>query len=280
MPEPLQSQSVSITLEQAFDDWCVYAVAKALGKADDAERFLKRSEYYRNLFDPSIGFFAPKDEHGNWIRPFDPLGYGSNGGNPFTEGNAWQYLWFVPHNPQRLIELFGGKQKFIDKLNENFTLEVKPDSHNENASGFIGQYAHGNEPSHHTVYLYNFAGQPWRTQELINEVRTKFYNDKPYGYAGNDDCGQMSAWYIFSSMGFYPFNAGSDDFVIGTPLFTTATIHLDNGNTFTIKAPRKNSKEIYVKSVKLNGRPLTDLHISQQQIMQGGTLEFKMSARK
>lgn len=280
MPEPLQSQSVSITLEQAFDDWCVYAVAKALGKADDAERFLKRSEYYRNLFDPSIGFFAPKDEHGNWIRPFDPLGYGSNGGNPFTEGNAWQYLWFVPHNPQRLIELFGGRQKFIDKLNENFTLEVKPDSHNENASGFIGQYAHGNEPSHHTVYLYNFAGQPWRTQELINEVRTKFYNDKPYGYAGNDDCGQMSAWYIFSSMGFYPFNAGSDDFVIGTPLFTTATIHLDNGNTFTIKAPRKNSKEIYVKSVKLNGRPLTDLHISQQQIMQGGTLEFKMSARK
>ena len=157
---------------------------------------------------------------------------------------------------------------------------MKPDSHNENASGFIGQYAHGNEPSHHTVYLYNFAGQPWRTQELIDEVRTKFYNDKPYGYAGNDDCGQMSAWYIFSSMGFYPFNAGSDDFVIGTPLFTTATIHLDNGNTFTIKAPRKNSKEIYVKSVKLNGRPLTDLHISQQQIMQGGTLEFKMSAKK
>lgn len=280
MPEPLQSQSVSITLEQAFDDWCVYAVAKELGKTEDADRFYKRSEFYRNLFDESIGFFAPKDENGNWIRPFDPLGYGSNGGNPFTEGNAWQYLWFVPQNPNGLIELFGGKKNFIAKLNENFTLEAKSGEGNENASGFIGQYAHGNEPSHHTAYLYNFAGQPWRTQELINEVRQKFYNDKAYGYAGNDDCGQMSAWYIFSSMGFYPFNAGSDDFVIGTPLFTESTIHLPNGKDFTIKAPRKSEKEIYVKSVKLNGEPLTDLRITQAQIMEGGVLEFKMSAKK
>lgn len=280
MPEPLQSQSVSITLEQAFDDWCVYAVAKKLGKTEDAERFHKRSEFYRNLFDESIGFFAPKDEHGNWIRPFDPLGYGSNGGNPFTEGNAWQYLWFVPQNPEGLIDLFGGKKNFIAKLNENFTLEAKSGEGNENASGFIGQYAHGNEPSHHTAYLYNYAGQPWRTQELINEVRQKFYNDKAYGYAGNDDCGQMSAWYIFSSMGFYPFNAGADDFVIGTPLFTESTIHLPNGKDFTIKAPRKSDKEIYVKSVKLNGKPITDLRLTQAQIMEGGVLEFKMSAKK
>lgn len=280
LPETLQSQSVSITLEQAFDDWCVYAVAKALGKTDDAARFLKRSEFYRNLFDSSIGFFAPKDENGKWIRPFDPLKYGANGGNPFTEGNAWQYMWFVPQNPQGLIELLGGEKKFIDKLNENFTLTTKPSDHNENASGFIGQYAHGNEPSHHTAYLYNFAHQPWRTQELVNEIRSKFYNDKPYGYAGNDDCGQMSAWYIFSSLGFYPFNAGSNDFVIGTPLFSESTINLPNGKTFTIKAPRKSDKAIYVKSVKLNGKPLKSLNLTQKNIIDGGVLEFKMSDKK
>jgi predicted alpha-1,2-mannosidase len=280
MPETKQVESVSITLEQAFDDWCVYAIAKKLGKTDDAERFLKRSEYYRNLWDKSIGFFAPKDENGNFIRPFSPLAYGKNGGYPFAEGNAWQYMWFVPQNPQGLIELLGGEKAFIKKLNENFTLEDKSADQNENASGFIGQYAHGNEPSHHTVYLYNFAHQPWRTQELVNEVRQKFYNDKPYGYAGNDDCGQMSAWYIFSSMGFYPFNAGSDEFVIGTPLFTETVIHLPNGKTLTIKAPRKSDKAIYVKSVKLNGRELRDLKFTQQDIMEGGVLEFKMSTRK
>ncbi len=279
MPEPLQSQSVSITLEQAFDDWCVYAVAKKLGKTEDAERFLRRSEFYRNLWDSSIGFFAPKDENGQWIRPFSPLAYGSNGGHPFTEGNAWQYMWFVPQNPQGLIELLGGNEKFVEKLNENFTLTAKSGDLNENASGFIGQYAHGNEPSHHTAYFYNWAGQPWRTQELVSEIRQKFYNDKPYGYAGNDDCGQMSAWYIFSSMGFYPFNAGNDEFVIGTPLFTESVINLPNGKTFTIKAPRKSGNEIYVKKASLNGKPLKDLRITQAQIMEGGTLEFVMSKK-
>ena len=280
MPETKQVESVSITLEQAFDDWCVYAVAKKLGNTADAERFLKRSEYYRNLWDSSIGFFAPKDENGNFIRPFSPLAYGKNGGYPFAEGNAWQYMWFVPQNPQGLIGLLGGEKAFVKKLNENFTLEDKSADLNENASGFIGQYAHGNEPSHHTVYFYNFAHQSWRTQELVNEVRQKFYNDKPYGYAGNDDCGQMSAWYIFSSMGFYPFNAGSDEFVVGTPLFAETVIHLPNGKDLTIKAPRKSDKAIYVKSVKLNGRELKDLKFTQQDIMNGGLLEFKMSAKK
>ncbi len=280
MPETKQHESVSITLEQAFDDWCVYIIAKKLGKTADAERFYKRSEFYRNLWDSSIGFFAPKDENGNFIRPFSPLAYDENAGYPFAEGNAWQYMWFVPQNPQGLIELLGGEKKFIDKLNENFTLEDKGADKNGNASGFIGQYAHGNEPSHHTVYLYNFAHQPWRTQELVNEVRQKFYNDKPYGYAGNDDCGQMSAWYIFSSMGFYPFNAGSDEFVVGTPLFTETVIHLPNGKDLTIKAPRKSDKAIYVKSVKLNGRELKDLKFTQQDIMNGGVMEFKMSTKK
>lgn len=277
MPQNLQSTSVSITMEQAFDDWCVAAVAKKLGKQADYERFLKRSEFYRNLFNPETGFFQPKDDKGQWIEPFNPLSYE----NPcFVEGNAWQYMWFVPQNPQGLISLFGDTKAFIKKLNENFTLTETSGEVNGNASGFIGQYAHGNEPSHHTVYLYNFAGQPWRTQELVEQVRSTFYNATPCGYAGNDDCGQMSAWYIFSSLGFYPFNAGSAEYVIGTPLFDKATLHLAGGKDFTINAPHKSNKSIYVKSVKLNGQKITDWKLTHQQIMAGGSLDFVMSDKK
>ena len=277
MPDNLQSTSVSITLEQAFDDWCVAAVAKKLGKQEDYERFIKRSEFYRNLFDPSIGFFRPKDDNGQWVEKFDPLGYEER---CFIEGNAWQYMWFVPQNPQGLIELLGGTKGFIQKLNENFTLTETSGEVNGNASGFIGQYAHGNEPSHHTVYLYNFAGQPWRTQELVEQVRNSFYRATPSGYAGNDDCGQMSAWYIFSSMGFYPFNAGSAEYVIGTPLYPKTVIHLPNGKDFTITAKGKTDKAIYVKSVTLNGVKLKDLKITHQDILAGGTLDFVMSEKK
>ena len=277
MPQNKQNVSVSITMEQAFDDWCVAAVAKKLGKTEDYERFIKRSEFYRNLFNPATGFFQPKDDKGNWIEPFDPLSYE----NPcFVEGNAWQYMWFVPHNPQGLIDLFGGVKPFIKKLDENFTLTETSGEINGNASAFIGQYAHGNEPSHHTVYLYNFAGQPWRTQELVEQVRSSFYNPTPCGYAGNDDCGQMSAWYIFSALGFYPFNAGSAEYVIGTPLFQKAVLHMPNGKDLVINAPRKSDKAIYVKSVKLNGKKITDWKLTHQQLMEGGTLDFTMSEKK
>ena len=277
MPQNKQNVSVSITMEQAFDDWCVAAVAKKLGKTEDYERFIKRSEFYRNLFNPATGFFQPKDDKGNWIEPFDPLSYE----NPcFVEGNAWQYMWFVPHNPQGLIDLFGGVKPFIKKLNENFTLTETSGEINGNASAFIGQYAHGNEPSHHTVYLYNFAGQPWRTQELVEQVRSSFYNPTPCGYAGNDDCGQMSAWYIFSALGFYPFNAGSAEYVIGTPLFQKAVLHMPNGKDLVINAPRKSDKAIYVKSVKLNGKKITDWKLTHQQLMEGGSLDFTMSEKK
>ncbi len=277
MPQNKQNVSVSITMEQAFDDWCVAAVAKKLGKTEDYERFIKRSEFYRNLFNPATGFFQPKDDKGNWIEPFDPLSYE----NPcFVEGNAWQYMWFVPHNPQGLIDLFGGVKPFIKKLNENFTLTETSGEINGNASAFIGQYAHGNEPSHHTVYLYNFAGQPWRTQELVEQVRSSFYNPTPCGYAGNDDCGQMSAWYIFSALGFYPFNAGSAEYVIGTPLFQKVVLHMPNGKDLVINAPRKSDKAIYVKSVKLNGKKITDWKLTHQQLMEGGSLDFTMSEKK
>lgn len=277
MPQNKQNVSVSITMEQAFDDWCVAAVAKKLGKTEDYERFIKRSEFYRNLFNPATGFFQPKDDKGNWIEPFDPLSYE----NPcFVEGNAWQYMWFVPHNPQGLIDLFGGVKPFIKKLNENFILTETSGEINGNASAFIGQYAHGNEPSHHTVYLYNFAGQPWRTQELVEQVRSSFYNPTPCGYAGNDDCGQMSAWYIFSALGFYPFNAGSAEYVIGTPLFQKAVLHMPNGKDLVINAPRKSDKAIYVKSVKLNGKKITDWKLTHHQLMEGGSLDFTMSEKK
>jgi predicted alpha-1,2-mannosidase len=273
MPQTKQNMSVSITLEQAFDDWCVAAVAHKLGHTADYELFLRRSEFYRNLFDPSIGFFRPEDENGKWIEPFDPLSYEQP---CFIEGNAWQYMWFVPHNPQGLIELLGGTKSFLAKLDENFTLTATSGERNGNASGFIGQYAHGNEPSHHTVYLYNFAGRPSRTQELVDEVRRSFYFAAPCGYAGNDDCGQMSAWYIFSSLGFYPFNAGSGEYVIGTPLFRRATMHLSNGKDFTILAPNKTEKRVHVRGVKLNGKPLRQLMLTHKQIVEGGTLEFTM----
>ena len=273
MPQDQQNTSVSITLEQAFDDWCVAAVARKLGRTADAERFGRRSEFYRNLFDRETGFFRPRDSHGNWVEPFDPLSYEQP---CFIEGNAWQYMWFVPQNPDGLIELLGGRKGFLQKLDENFSLTATSGEVNGNASGFIGQYAHGNEPSHHTVYLYNFAGRPERTQELVEQVRSTFYSEKPCGYAGNDDCGQMSAWYIFSSLGFYPFNAGAAEYVIGTPLFTSATLHLAGGKTFTIEAKNKTPERIHVKSVRLNGIPVKDWRLQHSQIVAGGKLEFVM----
>jgi len=276
MPADLQGNSVSITMEQSFDDWCVYAVARALGHDDDAARFLRRSLYYRNLFNPANGFFHPKDTKGNFVEPFDPLAYDTP---YFIEGNAWQYMWFTPHDPQGLIDLLGGTKGFLAKLDTCFTLESEQRDSGGNASGFIGQYAHGNEPAHHTTYLYNYAGRPWRTQELVDQARLSFYNARPCGYAGNDDCGQMSAWYVFSALGFYPFNAGSDEFTIGTPLYTRATLHLPGGNDFTITAPRKDERAIYVRDIRLDGKRLDDLTLTQQQILEGGTLEFKMSTK-
>ena len=273
MPQTLQDESVSITMEQSFDDACVALVAKKLGKTDAYEYFYRRSMFYKNLFDPETGFFRPKDEKGNWIEGFDPLSYEQP---CFVEGNAWQYMWFVPQDPQGLINLFGSKKAFLKKLDENFSLTATSGEVNGNASGFIGQYAHGNEPSHHTVYLYNFAGKPERTQELVEQVRSEFYRATPCGYAGNDDCGQMSAWYIFSSLGFYPFHAGSAEYVIGTPLFKKAVLHLENGKNLTISAPNKTPNRVHVKSVKLNGKPIKDYKLTHQQIMEGGVLEFRM----
>lgn len=279
MPENIQTQSVSITLEQAFDDWCVAQLAEKLNKDADYERFHKRSEYYRNLFHPKTKFFQSKNDKGEWIEPFDPYQYGGNGGHPFTEGNAWQYFWYVPHNIQALMELTGGTKAFEQKLDTFFTSNYKSEQMNHNASGFVGQYAHGNEPSHHVAYLYNFAGQPWKTQKYVSHILNTLYNNTSSGYAGNDDCGQMSAWYVFSAMGFYPVNPADGRYIIGSPLLDECTLKLAGNKEFHIRTIRKSPEDIYIQSVTLNGKKHKDFFITHQDIMNGGTMVFKMGKK-
>ena len=279
MPENIQTQSVSITLEQAFDDWCVAQLAEKLNKDADYERFHKRSEYYRNLFHPKTKFFQSKNDKGEWIEPFDPYQYGGNGGHPFTEGNAWQYFWYVPHNIQALMELTGGTKAFEQKLDTFFTSNYKSEQMNHNASGFVGQYAHGNEPSHHVAYLYNFAGQPWKTQKYVSHILNTLYNNTSSGYAGNDDCGQMSAWYVFSAMGFYPVNPADGRDIIGSPLLDECTLKLAGNKDFHIRTIRKSPEDIYIQSVTLNGKKHKDFFITHQDIMNGGTMVFKMGKK-
>ena len=279
MPENIQTQSVSITLEQAFDDWCVAQLAEKLNKDADYERFHKRSEYYRNLFHPKTKFFQSKNDKGEWIEPFDPYQYGGNGGHPFTEGNAWQYFWYVPHNIQALMELTGGTKAFEQKLDTFFTSNYKSEQMNHNASGFVGQYAHGNEPSHHVAYLYNFAGQPWKTQKYVSHILNTLYNNTSSGYAGNDDCGQMSAWYVFSAMGFYPVNPADGRYILGSPLLDECTLKLAGNKDFHIRTIRKSPEDIYIQSVTLNGKKHKDFFITHQDIMNGGTMVFKMGKK-
>ena len=275
-PENIQSQSVSLALEVAYDDWCVAMLAKKLEKKDDYEHFLMRSKFYKNLYDDSTGFFRAKDDQNNWIEPFDPLSYGANGGNPFTEGNAWQYFWYVPHDIAGLINLVGGSEKFNEKLDTFFTLDDNLVDKNDNASGFIGQYAHGNEPSHHIAYLYDYIGKPWKTQFYVSEILEKMYNTSTSGYAGNEDCGELSSWYVFSSMGFYPVNPTGQIFSIGTPIFEKTILNYSKENQFIITAKNVSKENIYIQSAKLNGMKYSKNYLLKEDIMKGGTLEFVM----
>ncbi len=277
MPEDIQSQSVSVSLEQAFDDWCVAQLAKRLG--DDAiyERFAKRAGQWRNSFNKNNGFFQGRKSDGQWMEPFNPLDYGANGGYPYTEGNAWQWRWYVPQDVDGLIAAMGGRKAFTARLDSFFTVSAKTEQGNHNASGFIGQYAHGNEPSHHVAYLYALAGQPRKTQERVQQIMREFYYTTPAGYAGNDDCGEMSAWYVFSAMGFYPVNPTSGEFVIGSPAVDRADILLDNGKTFTIRAERRNASDIHVSRTTLNGRTMKRPVITYDEMMEGGELVFYMN---
>jgi predicted alpha-1,2-mannosidase len=278
-PEDVQTQSVSIAVETAFDDWCVAQMAQKMGKQEDYAYFSKRSEYYKNMFDKNTGFFRGKNKDGKWIEPFDPLSYGGNGGFPFTEGNAWQYLWFVPQDVPAMMQLFGSREQFCQKLDKFFTLKEYPKEMNGNASGFIGQYAHGNEPSHHCAYLYVYGGQPWKTQFYVQKIMNELYDNSPAGLCGNEDCGQMSAWYVFSAMGFYPVNPTGGKYILGSPALKKTVLSLENGNVFTVLAPNVSDKNIYIKAVKLNDKIYDKAYIMHQDIMKGGKLEFIMDSK-
>jgi predicted alpha-1,2-mannosidase len=279
MPADKVQQSVAKSMEVAIDDWCVAEVAKKMGKAEDAAYFGKRSESYRQYFDPESKFMRGKLSNGQWTAPFDPA-FSKHEGSDYTEGNAWQYLWLVPQNVEGLIGLLGGKEAFANKLDQLFNVKegVKGEQASADISGLIGAYAHGNEPGHHTSYLFNYAGRAWRTQELNRQIQTEMYTDKVTGLCGNEDCGQMSAWYVFSAMGFYPVNTCDLKYQLGSPLVKEARIETTPGKFFTVKAPQASGTNKYILEARLNGKVLEHPYITYREIMDGGTLELKMGS--
>ncbi|MBS3943906.1 MAG: GH92 family glycosyl hydrolase [Melioribacter sp.] len=275
IPADKENESVSKTLEYAYDDWCIAQFAKKIGNEHEYKNYNARSLFYRNLFDESTGFFRGKLSNGKWIEPFNPKEVNAI----YTEASAWQYNFFVPHDVKGLINLFGGNQKLIDKIDEMFSeSDVLEGRHQPDITGLIGQYAHGNEPSHHVAYLYNYAGAPWKTQERVRNIMNTLYSEKPDGLCGNDDCGQLSAWYVFSALGFYPVAPGQNIYPIGSPIFEKVTINLENGKQFVIAANNNSEKNIFINSAKLNGKILDSPFITHHQIMDGGKLEFDMNS--
>jgi putative alpha-1,2-mannosidase len=294
-----ENESVSKTLEYAYDDWCLSEMAKLLLKARartvvenavnrepprwsaadlgglerDSEKYAQRARSFENLFDPSTGFMRPK-KNGGFLAPFAPNEVTFN----YTEGNAWVYSFFVPQDVTRLMELHGGREKFAAKLDQLFSTTDKLAGREQpDITGLIGQYAHGNEPSHHIAYLYDYVGQPWKTQRLVRKIMDEFYKPEPDGLIGNEDCGQMSAWYIMSALGIYEVTPGSAVYAFGTPLFKEAKIRLENGKTFTVRAPKVSAASFYISSAKLNGSPYKKAFITHDDLMKGGVLEFEMA---
>ena len=268
-----ENWSLSKTLEYAYDDYCIAKMAEKMGKKEIADEFYKRSLNYKNLYNPATSFMQPKDDKGNFIKNFSPDEYTPH----ICESNGWQYFWSVQQDIDGLIALTGGKERFAQKLDSMFTYHPSADDELPIFStGMIGQYAHGNEPSHHVIYLYNAVEQPWKTQQYAAKVMHELYQNSPAGLCGNEDCGQMSAWYVFSAMGFYPVDPVSGKYEIGTPLFPEMQMHLSNGNTFTVLAPTVSKENIYIQAVKLDGKPYSKSYITHEQIMEGATLEFEM----
>ena len=273
IPVEKESESVSKTLEYAYDDWSIAQMAKSLGKENDYKTYSERAQYYKNVFDPSTQFMRGRFRN-TWFSPFDPYEVNFN----YTEANSWQYSFYVPQDISGFIKLLGGKEQLENQLDKLFTAEGKTSgSHQVDITGLIGQYAHGNEPSHHMAYLYNFVNKPFKTQEKTRQILTELYINTLDGISGNEDCGQMSAWYIFSSLGFYPVTPGSNQYIIGSPLFEKATINLENGKAFTIEAKNNSSENKYIKSVKLNGNNYEFSYINHSDIINGGSLVFEMT---
>ena len=268
--------SVARTLEYAFDDYCIAMMAQKMGKTEDYNYFSKRGKAFENLFDTSKGFMRGKDSKGIFRSDFDPYN-AVNANSDFIEGNSWQYTWFVPQDIQALINGMGGKTGFVSKLDTLFSVSSKLDKDTPmDVSGLIGQYAHGNEPSHHVAYLFNYGDAPWKTQERVHQIMSTLYTNKPDGLCGNEDMGQMSAWYVFSACGFYPVNPSDGKYVFGTPQFAEVTINLPNKKIFTSKAIHLSDTNIYIEKVVLNGKEYKNGYITHQQLLEGGTLEFQM----
>jgi predicted alpha-1,2-mannosidase len=279
-------QAVSVTLEAAYDNWCIAAMARVLGKRDDEEYFRSRALAYRNVFNPATGFMAPRTADGNWVKGFDPiLPSGPGGRDYYAECNAWVWTFNVQHDVAGLINLYGGRTAFVSKLDSLFEVQYGglwkysflakfPDM-----TGLIGNYAQGNEPSFHIPYLYAFAGEPWKAQKILREIMAVWYNDAPLGLAGDDDQGSLGAWYVFSAMGFYPFCPGAPYYVIGSPLFPRTTLHLSNGKTFSVVARGVSVQCKYIQSATLNGKPLVKPWFTQGDIAQGGELVLHMGPR-
>ena len=280
IPAEKNGTSVSNTLEYAYDDWAIAQLAKHLGETEINNQFIKRSENWKNVYDKSVGFMRPKLANGTFKKDFDAL---ETHGQGFIEGNSWNYSFFVPQNPKGLIEAMGGKKKFGEKLDELFSMHLPDkffaDTEDITREGIIGGYVHGNEPAHHVVYLYNFADQAWKTQQQVRHILEMQYKATPDGLGGNDDTGQMSAWYILSSLGFYPVAPGSEDYSIGSPAVDHAILNLENGKTFEIEAINQSPKNVYVEKILLNGKEIKDFTLKHSEIMNGGKLTFYMSSK-
>lgn len=280
IPSDKDNESVAKGLEYAYNDWLIAQFAKDLGKTEDYEKFSALAQNYKQYYDKSTGFMRGKMMDGTWRTPFDPV-HSNHREDDYCEGNAWQWTWFVPQDVQGLVELIGGREPFVTKLDSLFNVSSELTGENISAdiSGLIGQYAHGNEPSHQTIHIYNQVGQPWRTQELVDEVLYTLYFNDPNGLSGNEDCGQMSAWYILNSMGFYSYCPGIPEYSIGRPIFDEVSIQLKDNKVFTVKTINNSKENKYIKSAKLNGKELDKPFFTHSELMSGGVLEIEMSAQ-
>lgn len=279
VPSDKNRTAVSNTLEYAYDDWCIAQLAKKIGNNKIYDTFIKRSENWRNVYDKSIGFMRPRLTNGTFRKDFDVL---ETEGQGFIEGNAWNYSLYVPQNPKELIKIMGGDKKFVPHLDSLFTMHL-PDvffEHTEDITreGIIGNYVHGNEPAHHVAYLYNYTSQPWKTQKTVRMILEKQYHNGPDGLGGNDDCGQMSAWYMMSALGFYPMAPASDRYDLGSPTILNAKLNLENGNQFVVETKNQSPQNVYVKEALLNGKTLNRLYITHSEITAGGKLTFIMAS--
>jgi predicted alpha-1,2-mannosidase len=280
VPEDQSGSSVSKTLEYAYDDWCIAQMAKLFHADSIAAVYQKRALNYQNVFDVQSGFMRPRLTNGNFKSPFDPM---STHGQGFIEGNAWNYSFYVPQQPLSLIALMGGEERFVAHLDSLFEMEL-PDAYFAETEdimreGIIGNYVHGNEPSHHIAYFYNFTAQPWKTQATTRMILAKQYSLKAAGMGGNDDCGQMSAWYLFTALGLYPFAPGSPDYQLTAPLVKDATLRLDNGQILRIKTLNNSEKNVYIQKVSFNGQQLLKPFLSHQELLKGGELLFELGPK-